>query len=117
MLKSCCTRVTSVAGSRPAWLSAAKISNSLPKPQLPIVLALEVGRRRDALVGEGHLQRARALEDLGDVDDVRAGLAGGERLGHPGDGEVDVAVGELLLRHDVDAAFDELDVEARTRRR
>ena len=35
-----------------------------------------------------------------------------KRLGHPREREVDVAVGELLLRHDVDAALDDLDVEA-----
>ena len=68
--------------------------------------------RRDAGVGERHLQRARALEDLGDVDDVGALLASLQRLGHPGDGEVGLAVGEHLLRHDVDAALDDLDVEA-----
>ena len=38
MSKSCCTSVTSDAGSRPASVSAAKISYSLPNPQLPTVL-------------------------------------------------------------------------------
>jgi hypothetical protein len=38
MSKSCCTSVTSDAGSRFAFASAAKISYSLPNPQLPIVL-------------------------------------------------------------------------------
>ncbi len=36
----------------------------------------------------------------------------GEGLGHPGQGEVDVAVGQVLLGHDVDAGLDDLDVEA-----
>ena len=36
----------------------------------------------------------------------------GERLRHPRDGEVGVAVGEHLLRHDVDRALEDLDVEA-----
>ena len=35
-----------------------------------------------------------------------------ERLGHPGDREVHRAVGQLLLRDDVDAALDDLDVQA-----
>ncbi len=39
---------------------------------------------------------------------------GRQRLGHPGEGEVDVAVGEVLLRNDVDAGLDDLDVEAVT---
>ena len=66
----------------------------------------------DPGVGEGDLQRAGPLEDLGDVDDVRAGFPSRQRLGHPGRGEVDVAVGEVLLRNDVDAGLDDLDVEA-----
>ena len=46
-------------------------------------------------------------------DDVGALLPRRQRLGHPGDGEVDLAVGEHLLRHDVDAGSSiELDVEA-----
>ena len=45
-------------------------------------------------------------------DDVGTLLPAGERLGHPGDREVDVAVGELGLRHDLDAALDDGDVEA-----
>ena len=76
------------------------------------LLAGEVGRRRDALVLEAHLQRARALEHLGDVDDVRTRLATGERLGHPGNREVRVAVGQDRLRNDVDGAFENRDVEA-----
>ena len=63
-------------------------------------------------VGQAHLQGAGALEDLGDVGDLGAGLAGGEGLGHPGDGEVDVAVGQLRLRDDLDAAFHDRHVEA-----
>ena len=38
MSKSCCTRVTSVAGSKLACARAAKISYSLPNPQFPTVL-------------------------------------------------------------------------------
>ena len=33
-------------------------------------------------------------------------------FGHPGDGEVGLPVGEDLLRHDVDGALEDLDVEA-----
>ena len=39
------------------------------------VAPFEVLRTRDARVDERDLQGARALEDLGDVDDVRAGLS------------------------------------------
>ena len=38
MSKSCCTSVTSDAGSRPASVMPANSSNSLPKPQLPTFL-------------------------------------------------------------------------------
>ena len=38
MLKSCCTSVTSLTGSRPASVMPANSSNSLPKPQLPTFL-------------------------------------------------------------------------------
>ena len=44
--------------------------------------------------------------------DVRRPPHAGECLRHPGDREVDVAVGELRLRHDLDAAFEDLDVDA-----
>ncbi len=91
---------------------AAKISYSLPKPQLPIVLPAKSAGRGDAGIGERHLQRARALEDLGDVGDVGARLTAGECLRHPCDREVGVAVGELRLRHDLDATFEDLEVDA-----
>ena len=58
------------------------------------------------------LQRAGPLVDLADVGDLRALLARGQRLGHPRDGEVDRAGGQLGLRHDVDAALDDGHVEA-----
>ena len=76
------------------------------------LLAGKVLRRGDVLVLEAHLQRARALVDLGDVDDVRAGLAAGECLRHPSDCEVGIAVGEHRLRDDVDGALEDRDVEA-----
>ncbi len=38
MSNACCTSVTSVIGSRPASVSAAKSSNSLPKPHEPTFL-------------------------------------------------------------------------------
>ncbi len=66
----------------------------------------------DARILERDLQGAGALEDLGDVDDVGTGFATGERLGHPRDGEVGGAVGELLLRHDLDRSFEHAHVEA-----
>ena len=58
------------------------------------------------------LQRAGALEDLADVGDRGALLAGGQRLGHPGDGEVGFALGEHRLGNDVDAALEDLEVDA-----
>ena len=76
------------------------------------VLSGEVRRRRDSCIGEAHLQGSGALVDLGDVGDVGTGFAAGERLGHPREREVDVAVRELRLRHDLDAALDDADVEA-----
>ena len=55
-----------------------------------------------------HLQGARPLEDLSDVDDVGACFARCEGLGHPCQGVVGLTIGEHLLRHDVDTAFDDL---------
>jgi hypothetical protein len=84
----------------------------LPKPQLPIFLPAKSAGDVMPLVGERHLERAGALVDLGDVHDVRPGLPARERLRHPREREVDLAVGELCLRDDLDAALDDLDVEA-----
>ncbi len=75
-------------------------------------LAFEVGRRFDSGVDQTHLQGPGPLEDLGDVRDVSAGLAGLERLGDPCDREIGVAVGELGLRHDLDRTLLDLHVEA-----
>jgi hypothetical protein len=51
-------------------LSPANSSNSLPKPQLPDLLAGEVLGSVDAGVGPRHLERAGPLEDLADVRDA-----------------------------------------------
>ena len=75
-------------------------------------LSGEVRRRRDPGVLERHLQRARALEHLSDVHDVRSGLPARERLRHPREREVHRAIRQLLLGHDVDAALDDVDVQA-----
>ena len=112
MSNCCCTSVTSFAGSSPASVIPANSSYSLPKPQLPTFLPRRSAGAADRLVLEGHLQRAGPLEDLADVGDLRALLAGGERLRHPGDRVVGLALGEHGLRHDVDAALEDLDVEA-----
>ena len=69
-------------------MAPAVTSNSLPKSQTPDLLAREVGRRRDVRVLPRHRQRAGPLEDLGDVHEVRAGLAGLQDLGLPGDREL-----------------------------
>ena len=45
------------------------------------------------------------------MDDVGTGFPRGERLGYPRRGEVGAAVGEHLLRSDVDAALEDLDLE------
>ena len=74
-------------------------------------LALEVGDRLDAVARPRHLQGARLLEDLRDVGQLDAGgLERAEHLRHPGDREVDVAGDEGVLRHDVAARGDDLDV-------
>ena len=52
------------------------------------LLAGELARVVDARVLPRHRQRAGALEDLGDVDEVRAGLAGLKDLRNPGDREL-----------------------------
>ena len=49
--------------------------------------------------------------DLCDVHDVGARLAAGKCFGYPCEGKVDVAVGQLRLRHDLDAALDNGDIE------
>ena len=100
-----------MAGSSPAWPIAAKTSYSLPNPQLPIFLPAKSSGRGDVLLDEADLQGAGALVDLRDVHDVGTRLTAGERLGHPCQGEVDVAVRELGLRHDLDAAFHDRDIE------
>ncbi len=66
----------------------------------------------EAGVLPGHGPRARALEDLGNVHEVRAALAGLEDLGDPRDRELG-AVGRRadLLRDDRRSAVDELDVQ------
>ena len=112
MSKFWVTRLTSVAGSSPSSLSAANTSYSLPKPQLPMFLPAKSAGSVIAGVGERHLQGARALEGLGDVHDVGARLPRGQCLRHPGDGEVDGAVGELLLGRDVRRVLDQLDLQA-----
>ena len=79
------------------------------------LLALQVGRRVDALSAKdtcGVPERWKTCADLGDL---RALLPRGQRLGHPGDREVRLALGEDGLRHDVHAALEDLHVEALVR--
>jgi hypothetical protein len=52
------------------------------------------------------------LEHLCDVDEVGPGFTRRQRLRDPRDREVHRAVGQRLLRHDVDAPFDQLHLEA-----
>ena len=99
-------------GVRPHVSRPAVTSNSLPKPHVADLLAGELARVGDAGVLPGHRQRARALEDLGDVDEVRGRrrLARLEDLRHPADRELGaVGLGALDLGHDVRAARDHRD--------
>ena len=81
----------------------------------PDLLALEVGRRRDVRVLPRHRQRAGALEDLGDVDEVggRGPLASLEHLRDPADGEFGAIRGRPDgLRDDIGATVEDRDLEA-----
>ena len=110
MLKSWVVIETPLA-SRSSAAIAAKISHSLPKPHEPMRLPSKSATRLDAVAGPRDLQGARLLEDLRDVGQLDAGgLEGAEHLRHPGDREVDVAGDEGILRHDVAAGGDDLDV-------
>ncbi len=74
-------------------------------------LALEVRDAGDAGVLERHLKGAGLLEHLRDVRELdAAGFEGAEHLRHPGDREVHVTRGERVLRHDVAAGGDQLDI-------
>ena len=82
-------------------------SNSLPKSQTPIFLPLKSAGLVMFELLPRHGQGARALEDLGDVDQVGGGVAdsGLEDLGHPADREFGaVGGGAGCLRDDVRAA-------------
>src|SRR5690606_34362152 len=73
-------------------------------------LALEIRHGLDAVAGPRDLQGSRLLIDLCDVGefDTRR-FQGAEHLGYPGDGEVDVAGDEGVLRNDVTSGRDDLD--------
>ena len=75
-MSNCCWTSTTKAGSMPNLVMRREDLPLVPKPQFPIFLPLKSFERRDVLVLEAHLRRSRALEDLGDVDDVGAGLPG-----------------------------------------
>ena len=90
---------------------AAKISHSLPKPHEPMRLPSKSATDVDAVAGARDLQRARLLEHLRDVGQLDAGgLERAEHLRNPGDREVDVARDERVLRDDVAARRDDVDV-------
>ena len=110
MSKFCCTSVTSAPGRGPPGAGRRAARTRCRSPS-----CRRCGRRgpraRDLGVGEGHLQRAAALEDLPDVGDVGALLDRDQRLGHPGDREVRPAGVQDGLRDDVDAALEDRDVQ------
>ena len=108
MLNCCCTRVTSVAGSRPAWLRAAKISNSLPKPQLPMFLPL----KSSAVVMPLSAKDSCRVPDRWKIWAMLTMFAPASRvaraLGTQAMAKSTWPSASTLLGHDVDAAFDEL---------
>ena len=63
------------AGVRPQAMAPAVTSYSLPKSQTPTFLPAKSAGSVMFAVLPRHRQGARALEDLGDVDEVGAGLA------------------------------------------
>ena len=68
--------------------------------------ALEVLHGLDAGIHERDFERAAALEDLRDIDQVHALLVGFQHFGHPGQSEFRAARGDDLLRHDFHRAFE-----------
>ena len=100
-----------VGGRDPRLRHAGEQLELVAEAPVADLLAAQVGGRRDPLVRERHLVGARTLEDLRDVGDARALLARGERLGHPGDRVVGLALREHRLRDDVHAALEDLHVE------
>src|SRR4051812_33586413 len=71
-------------GVSPQFLLRPTVTSySLPKPHAPTFLPASL-QMSSSPVSLGHGQGAGALEDLGDVDEVGAGLAGLEDLRHPG---------------------------------
>src|SRR5439155_6530772 len=83
----------------------------VPEAPGPDLLALPVLGLGDVLVLEGDLERARPLEDLRDVDEVRSRFARREHLRHPRDAELRRVRGDDLLGHDVRPTELDLDVE------
>ncbi len=111
MLKSC-VMICTVVESSPSSAMAAKISHSLPKPHEPIFLPSKSATESMPESAHDTWRVPELLEDLGDLGEVRALLDRPEHLRHPRDGVVHVAVGERVLRHDVAARGDDLDLQA-----
>ena len=110
-MSNCCWTSVTSDGAIPALVMPGEQLELVAEAPVADLLAAQVGGRGDALVRERHLVGARPLEDLRDVGDARALLARGERLGHPGDRVVGLALREHRLRDDVDAALEDLHVE------
>ena len=113
MLKSWVV-IETVLASRPSAAIAAKISHSLPKPHEPMRLP----SKSATLSTPSPAHDTCSVPDFWNtcamsVSSTPDGLEGAEHLRNPGDGEVDVARDEGVLRHDVAARGDDLDrVEA-----
>ena len=70
------------------------------------LLAFEIGGRGDVGVFPRNLQSTRTFKDLCDSSDACTLFARSQRLWHPRDGVINGAGGQLGLRNDVHATFD-----------
>ena len=103
MSNGCATISTSFCGSMPFFVSAANSLCSLPPSQTPTFLPRRSSTDVDPLVLERDLGHPGAGEDLGDVDDVLALVAGREQVVEPVDPELRLSAEHDLLGDDVRA--------------
>ena len=91
---------------------AAKISHSLPKPHEPIFLPSKSATESMPESAHDTWRVPERWKICAMSVRLAPGLDRSEHLRHPGDRVVDVAVGERVLRHDVAAGGDDLDLQA-----